>query len=54
MEKMYRSPYEAYPYLSSKPEDLRCDFELMTDELASMTGLLRGYEIGRASCRERV
>ena len=40
---MYRSPYEAYPYLSSKPEDLRCDFELMTDELASMTGLLRGY-----------
>ena len=43
MEKMYRSPYEAYPYLSSKPEDLRCDFELMTDELASMTGLLRGY-----------
>ena len=41
--KMYRSPYEAYPYLSSKPEDLRCDFELMTDELASMTGLLRGY-----------
>ena len=42
-KKMYRSPYEAYPYLSSKPEDLRCDFELMTDELASMTGLLRGY-----------
>jgi cob(I)alamin adenosyltransferase len=42
MKKMYRSPYEAYPYLSSKPTDFRCDFELMTDELASMTGLLRG------------
>lgn len=39
--KVYRSPYEAYPFLSDDSDDLRCDFELMTDELASATGLLR-------------
>lgn len=39
--ELYRSPYEAYPFLSDGPEDLRCDFELMTDSLASLTGLLR-------------
>ncbi len=39
--ELYRSPYEAYPFLSDGPEDLRCDFELMTDGLASLTGLLR-------------
>ena len=38
---MYRSQYEAYPFLSDPGEDLRCDFELLTDELASTTGLLR-------------
>ncbi|MGH2220906.1 ATP--cob(I)alamin adenosyltransferase, partial [Enterococcus faecalis] len=27
MQKMNRSPYVAYPHLSSKPESLRCDFE---------------------------
>lgn len=37
----YRSPYEAYPFLCDDREDLRCDFELMTDEMASLTGLLR-------------
>lgn len=40
MNKRYRSPYEAYPFLSDPSEDLGCDFEIMTDRLASMTGLL--------------
>lgn len=38
---LYRSPYEAYPFLCDPGEDLRCDFELLTDEMASRTGLLR-------------
>jgi len=38
---MYRSKYEAYPFLRDAPDDLRCDFEILTDEVASMTGLLR-------------
>ena len=40
MENIYRSPDEAYPFLADEPQDLRCDFELLTDELASLTGLL--------------
>lgn len=39
--KLYRSPYEAYPFLCDDSQDLCCDFELMTDEIASQTGLLR-------------
>lgn len=39
--EIYRSRYEAYPYLSDDPDDLRCDYELLTDELASLTGMLR-------------
>lgn len=38
---VYRSPYEAYPFLCDPSEDLRCDFELLTDEMSSRTGLLR-------------
>lgn len=38
---VYRSPYEAYPFLCDADDDLRCDFELLTDELASGAGLLR-------------
>ena len=38
---LYRSPYEAYPFLCDAGEDLRCDFELLTDEMTSRTGLLR-------------
>lgn len=38
---LYRSPYEAYPFLCDAGDDLRCDFELLTDEMASQTGLLR-------------
>lgn len=39
--EVYRSPYEAYPFLCDADDDLRCDFELLTDELASGAGLLR-------------
>jgi len=38
--KHYRSPYEAYPFLADDKDDLRCDFEILTDRIASMTGLL--------------
>lgn len=38
--ELYRSPYEAYPFLCDDAADLRCDFELLTDELASAAGLL--------------
>lgn len=38
---MYKSPYEAYPFLSDADDDLRCDFEIATDRLASQTGMLR-------------
>lgn len=40
MSDLYRSPYEAYPFLCDKPDDLRCDFEILTDRAASETGLL--------------
>ncbi|MDR2343115.1 MAG: ATP--cob(I)alamin adenosyltransferase [Spirochaetaceae bacterium] len=33
--------YLSYCFLYDDPEDLRCDFEIATDELASMIGLLR-------------
>ena len=33
--ELYHSPWEAYPFLSDAPDDLRCDFELLTDETAS-------------------
>jgi len=36
----YKSPYEAYPFLSAPDSDLRCDFEIATDEFASEVGLL--------------
>ncbi len=39
--EIYHSPYEAYPFLSDAGDDLRCDFELFTDQMASRTGLLR-------------
>ncbi|MDR2518089.1 MAG: ATP--cob(I)alamin adenosyltransferase [Spirochaetaceae bacterium] len=35
------STYLAYSFLYDDAADLRCDFELLTDEIASMTGLLR-------------
>lgn len=45
---LYRSPYEAYPFLCDSGEDLRCDFELLTDEMASRTGLLRAQVTDKA------
>lgn len=45
--KIYRSPYEAYPFLADAADDLRCDFEILTDEMSSKTGLLA------ARCPER-
>jgi ATP:cob(I)alamin adenosyltransferase len=33
--------YLSYSFLYDPPEDLRCDFEILTDEIASMTGFLR-------------
>lgn len=44
---IYRSPYEAYPFLADAADDLRCDFEILTDRIASSTGLLA------ALCPER-
>ena len=38
--EIYRSEYEAYPFLADDAEDLRCDFELLTDEIASLTAFL--------------
>lgn len=47
--------YLSYCFLYDDPGDLRCDFEIASDELASMMGLLRSLiddesssEIGRA------
>jgi ATP:cob(I)alamin adenosyltransferase len=33
--------YLSYPFLYEDSEDLRCDFEILTDEISSMIGLLR-------------
>ena len=52
-EKIYRSPYEAYPFLADPSEDFRCDFEILTDRISSETGLLRSIirdEILRYDC----
>ena len=35
--------YIAYPFLYDDPKDLKCDFEILTDEVSSMIGLLRGF-----------
>lgn len=50
--ELYHSPWEAYPFLSDAPEDLRCDFELLTDEIASRTGLLRAQITDESLCAE--
>ena len=44
---IYRSPYEAYPFLADAADDLRCDFEILTDRISSYAGLLA------ALCPER-
>jgi len=40
-QEIYRSKYEAYPFLCDEADDLRCDFEILTDETACRIGLLR-------------
>lgn len=52
--KPYLSPYEAYPFLSDAPRDLRCDFELLTDEIASLTGLLCSKMNEKSALREEL
>lgn len=37
------SKYLAYPFLYDKPEDVRCDYEIFTDEISSTIGLLRSF-----------
>ena len=50
---LYRSPYEAYPFLCEDGDDLRCDFELLTDAMASRTGLLRA-QVADGALREEL
>lgn len=50
---LYRSPYEEYPFLCDRSDDLRCDFELLTDEMASRTGLLRA-QVKDAALRDEL
>lgn len=45
--------YLAYPFLYDKSLDLRCDFEILTDEVSSMIGLLRSF-IKDESLREEL
>lgn len=40
--KSYKG-YKAYPFLYDKPEDLRCDFEIFTDEITSYIGLMKSF-----------
>lgn len=49
---IYRSPYEAYPFLCDNSANLCCDFELLTDEIASRTGLLRAQVADESLQRE--
>ena len=37
------SKYIAYPFLYDDTNDLRCDFEILTDEISSMIGFLRSF-----------
>lgn len=37
---MYRSKFEAYPFLSEKSTSLACDFEILSDEVTSKIGHL--------------
>ena len=52
-DKIYRSKYEAYPFLSDPSEDLRCDFEILTDELTSQIGLLKAL-VGDKEIKEEL
>jgi len=41
MKEIYRSKYEACPYLCEHLDEVQCDFEVLADEIASMTGFLK-------------
>lgn len=41
----YKCPYEAYPFLSDDGDDYRCDFEILTDRMASQIGLLASLSL---------
>ncbi|MDR0838264.1 MAG: ATP--cob(I)alamin adenosyltransferase, partial [Oscillospiraceae bacterium] len=53
MDKVYRSKYEAYPFLADAADDLQCDFEILTDRVTSLIGLLRSM-CGEAEIREEL
>ncbi|MCL1950485.1 MAG: hypothetical protein FWF59_12205 [Turicibacter sp.] len=44
MSKKYRSPHEAYPFLSEPSHDLRCDFELETNRVEEIPFKSRNYK----------
>ena len=50
---IYHSPYEAYPFLADDDADLRCDFEILTDRMSSLTGILAAKcpELGKELLR---
>lgn len=48
-----KKKYCAYPFLYDKADDLRCDFEILTDEIASTVGLLRS-QISDSSLRDEL
>jgi len=35
--------YKAYPFLYDEPNDLRCDFEILTDEITSYIGVMKSF-----------
>lgn len=37
------SKYLAYPFLYDDSKDLKCDYEILTDEISSTIGLLRSF-----------
>lgn len=47
--EFYHSPFEADRRLTADPEDLRADFELLCDELSTLTGVLAGQAVGYRS-----
>lgn len=44
--------YKAYPFLYDKPNDLRCDFEILTDEITSFIGLMKAYVTDKVISKE--
>jgi len=45
--------YCAYPFLYDDPGDLKCDYEIFTDEISSNIGLLRAH-IAKSSLRDEL